>query len=47
MQPQLEKLRGDRVETYTHVENSSRGKLQARWAEDHMQPYLQVRGGVI
>jgi len=32
-QPQQGKLRGDQVETSTHVETSSRGKLQARWSE--------------
>ena len=32
-QPQQGKLRGDRVETSTHAETSSRGKLRARWAE--------------
>jgi hypothetical protein len=32
-QPQQGKLRGDRVETSTHPETSSRGKLQARWVE--------------
>ena len=32
-QPQQGKLRGDRVETFTHPETSSRGKLLARWAE--------------
>jgi len=32
-QPQQVKLRGDRVETSTHAETSSRGKLRARWAE--------------
>jgi len=32
-QPQQGKLRGDRVETSTHAETSSRGELQARWAE--------------
>ena len=32
-QPQHGKLRGDRVVTSTHIEASSRGKLQARWAE--------------
>lgn len=32
-EPQQGKLRGDRVETSTHLETSSRGKLQARWAE--------------
>src|SRR5699024_859099 len=32
-QPQLEKLRGDRVDTSTHAETSSRGELRARWAE--------------
>ena len=32
-QPQLEKLRGDRVEISTHAKTSSRGKLRARWTE--------------
>jgi len=32
-QQQQGKLRGDRVETSTHAETSSRGKLLARWAE--------------
>ena len=32
-QPQQGKLREDRVETSTHAETSSRGKLRARWAE--------------
>ena len=32
-QPQYGKLRGDQVETSTHEETSSRGKLRARWAE--------------
>ena len=32
-QSQQGKLRGDRVETSTHAETSSRGKLRARWAE--------------
>ena len=46
-QPQQGKLSGDPVETSTHAETSSRGKLRARWDGDHMQPYLQVGGGVI
>lgn len=32
-QPQLENLRGDRVEASTHVETSSRGKFRAKWVE--------------
>jgi len=32
-QLQLEKPRGDRVETSTHAETSSRGKFRAKWAE--------------
>ena len=32
-QPQQGKLRGDQVETSTHAETSSRGKLRARWDE--------------
>ena len=32
-EPQQGKLRGDRVETSTHPETSSREKLRARWAE--------------
>ena len=32
-EPQQGKLRGDRVETSTHPETSSRGKLRAKWAE--------------
>jgi len=32
-QPQQGKLNGDRVETSTHVETSSTGKLLARWSE--------------
>jgi len=32
-QPQQEKLSGDRVETSTHAETSSRRKLRARGAE--------------
>ena len=32
-QPQLEKLRGDQVETSTHAETSNRGEFRARWAE--------------
>ena len=31
--PQQGKLSGDQVETFTHPETSSRGKLRARWAE--------------
>ena len=30
---QLEKLRGDKVETSIHPETSSRGKFQAKWVE--------------
>jgi len=32
-QPQQGKMSGDQVETSTHAETPSRGKLQARWAE--------------
>ena len=32
-QPQQGTLSGDRVETFTHTETSSRGKLRTRWAE--------------
>ena len=32
-QPQQGKLREDRVETSTHAETSSRGKLRVRWAK--------------
>jgi len=32
-QPQLEKLRGDRVETSTHAKISSRGEIRARLVE--------------
>ena len=32
-QPQQGKLRADQVETSTHAETSSRGKLRARWAK--------------
>ena len=32
-QPQQGKLSGDQVQTSTHEEISSRGKLRARWAE--------------
>ena len=32
-QPQLEKLRGDQVETSTHAKTYSRGKIRAMWAE--------------
>ena len=31
--PQQGKLSGDRVETSTHAETSSRGKLLSKWAE--------------
>ena len=46
-QPKQGKLRGDRVETSTHAETSNRGKLQPGGLRDHMQPYLQARGGAI
>ena len=45
-QPQLEKLRGDRVEASTHVETSTRGKIQAKWAEgSHASIPPSVRWG--
>jgi len=33
-QPQLEKLRGDRVQTSTHAETSSRRKFLTMWADE-------------
>ena len=32
-EPQKVKMSGDLVETSTHAETSSRGKLRARWVE--------------
>ena len=45
-QPQLEKLRRDRVEASIHVETSSRGKFQDKWAEgSHVAIPPSVRWG--
>jgi len=45
-QPQMEKQSGDRVETSTKVETSSRGEFPAKWAEgEHASISPGVRWG--
>ena len=45
-QPQLKKLREDRVETSTHAETSIRGEFRAKWVEgSHGAISLGVRWG--
>lgn len=39
-EPQVEMLRGDRVEASTHAETSSRGNFEPSGHREHMQPYL-------